>query len=707
MTIIYNLPLSGGRATAGGFIVIIDCAAPVQTFAPRYMLQLILYYGLILCWALNIFFLARFALRWHRGEPSRLRAWLWLGAIAVLAAALAAALPARGGYDNNHDFMCLGREFFSLHPGILLTFKETSPLFTDSVSDFLSGNSLAALLWKNRLLPVLSLFVFFTGLRRAGAGLTAAGAASAFFFLNFLSPLNASAFSTTSSNIFIWLTSLTAIIDAYKYAAAGPASLAWIISSLVLVTGTRIEFLPASLLILAGFSAAKALKGDKFFLRPANAAVLVLGALLAGAWTIHALTPSPAHQLGSGQNPVRTMFYQLGKRNFGVIAGIKPGSPGLAKKVDSALSPAGTALCLALFLFAACGAAAGAAAERGGARERAALLAVLLLWITYFSFIFQPMDFYPLHFMRHQLYFFVPFVFLFALGMDGFERAAGPRWQRPFTALCLAALALYAALNAKAALSYNGDLRTNDRELQFLLEAQRQWPTRAVAVLPVRNRNNTRTDVLRKYFPFMPDCGRDPGLELFKYVSPEHQVFRDARAPLLEQAPLTSGPAGSSWMAETFPHAYYTAFSGRITETTEPVPVTIGFFRMQDSGRDKAYLDTLDGVCAFDEGDYNKAAAKFALAAAADPSCLNCRYFLAISQAGAGRKAAAENELAAIERISGKELPEQQRALVRTLAAGDPEGAADIARSLSGEGSDLFFGRNFAGRIQELRLEKP
>ena len=665
-------------------------------------LQYPLYYSVVVCWGLNIFFLARFALEWHKNEPHKLRAWAAIGAIAALAVTLAIFLPARGGYDNNHDFMCLGETFFTYHPGRMLTFKEVSPLFTDGVSDFLSGNSLSALLWKNRLLQVFSIFVFFTGLRRLGAGVTAAAASTAFLFLNFLSPLNASSFSTTSSNLFLWLVSLLAVFDAFASAGPGAAGSAWIMSSLVLVISARIEFLPVNLLLLTGLAAGKAFRGNRFFLKAENLAVIAAGAFPAAAWAIHSLAPNPAGQVMGDIHPLSNLFYQLGARNLGVIAGTEPVLRGLEKIIVHASSAASSALCLALILLALSGITAGCLTDARNTRTRLAALALLASWIAYFSVIFQPLDFHPLHFMRHQLYFFVPFAYLFALGLDGFERAAGAGRKVFFAAACLLALASYAALNAKAALGFNRELRTNDRELDFLMKAQREWPAQTFAVHPVRNRNNTRADMLKKYFPVMPEFRNVAEGALLKYVSPEPGIFTDSEAGLLDQAPLLAGPPETAWKALSFDHAFYTALLGRVEETAKPVPLTIGFFRFAKTGRDRAFLETTDGICDFALGNSRKASVKFGRAVAADPACLNCRYFLSLSYAAQGRKEAARAELAKIEKLSRARVPVPHRALIEDLARGETDKAAEAARKISEKDPEFFFRKNFSRAIQEL-----
>jgi len=582
-----------------------------------------LYYSVVLAWALNIFFFSRFAAAWYRREPSKTRALLALAAVAVPAAAMAFFLPPRAGYDNNHDFLCLGSDFFTTRPRMLLYFKEVSPLFTDAVSDLLSNYSLAGVLWKNRALSLLSIFALFAGLRRLGAGLTVSAAGAAFFALNFLALLNASAFATTSSNVFIWLLSLLAVIDAY--AAGGPATggLAWMISSMVLVISARFEFLPPVFLMFAALLCARFSAQKKELLKTLPLALLLGGGCLLALWSAHALEPHPANQLAGGFTPARNLVTQLGARNLAFAAGAVPrwtetlvdSLPG----VDRRLAPAAVALPVLLLLLSVAGIVAGGFAGKENTRRNAVFLALLAAWIGYMSAIYSPMDTYPLHFMRHQLYFLLPFAFLLALGLDGYERAAGGR-EKAFRAILAAAVCAYAALNARAALSLNDELRTNDRELAFLMEAQRAWPRGCLAVHPSQNQYNTRADLLKKYFPMVTDRAPEPGACLLKYVSPEPKIFSASAASPLDQPPLLAGPRSEPWRKLEFRHGYYTALArpappnwtgNYIRETVDPVPLTIGFFKFEAGGRDSSYLDSLAGADAFGVGEYAAANRKF------------------------------------------------------------------------------------------------
>jgi hypothetical protein len=643
------------------------------------MLEYLFQYSVILSWALNICFLAKFAADWWRKEPSRRNALLALAAIAVPAAIAAFLLPPRGGYDNNHDFLCLGTTFFTGRPLVSPLFKEYSPLFTDGLVDLLSGYSLQALLWKNRLLPVLSLFVFFTGLRRLGAGLAASAGGAALLFLNFLSLLNASSFSTTSANVFIWLLSLLALFDAYARPRLSAHGLLWILASTVLVISSRFEFLPVNLLIFAAVFFAKPAAEQKAVFRTANLLVIVFGAALLAAWAARVLGGNPERMLRDLSSYGQHLYFHLGERNLAVIAGAGLPLPENTGP-QAAVSVAGAAVVLCwLFLLAPlAGAALGCLADKKRTRRCLGFLAVLLAWLGYFSLIFSAADRYPLHFMRHQLYFFLPCAYLFALGLDGLESAARRlpgAGNKIFYALLAFLLACYAALNVRAALALNGALRTNDKELAFLMEAQRGWEPGCQVIHPKRDNTDTRGDLIAKYFPVMTGCAVGPGQCLLKYISPERAIFTDPETSPLAQQPLSAGPGSEAWRSVSFKHAFYTTrrkqdgagFLSR-HETTDPVPLTIGFFRLENSGRDKALLNSVAGACAFIARDRSSANLKFQEAAREDPSCLSCKYLLAVSEAALGRHQAAADLLKKIDKASPGALTSGDRQLVKNLA---------------------------------------
>lgn len=670
------------------------------------MLEYFLQYSVILSWAVSLLFLGKFAMDWWRSEPSRGNALLVLAAIAVPAVLAAFFLPPRGGYDNNHDYLSLGTTFFTTRPLVFPLFKEYSPLFTDGLADLLSGFSLRGVLWKNRLLPVLSLFIFFTGLRRLGAGLAAGAGAAALLFLNFLSPLNASSFSTTSANMLIWLLSMLALFDAHASDRFSARNLLWILATTILVISARFEFLPANLLIFAAVSISKPAGERKALAKPASLLLILAGACLLAPWVARALSANPGRMLSELSSPARHLISQLGTRNLALSFGAAlPAAENPGPQFSEDAGGAAAALCLLFLLFSVSGAMLGGFIDGRKAKRNAAFLAVLLLWLGYFSAIFSVADHYPLHFMRHQLYFFLPCAYLFALGLEGFRSAAErlpPAGVKAFNALLFLCLAAYASLNARAAFGLNGELRTNDRELALLMEARREWEPGCLAVYAPAGRDDARAALLAKYFPVMDACSGGPGQCLLKYVSPEPLIFTRPAARPLDQKPLLAGTDGEAWRSASFKHSFYTILpgpgDGRL-EKAEPLPLTIGFFRPDHSGRDKAFLSSAAGACAFSAGNHAGAVRGFAEAVRSDLSCLNCRYFLAVSEAAAGRRAEAAARLEETEKAAGG-LPPEYRSLVLDLSGGRTREAEAAAGELVSRDPYFFFNENLQAGIR-------
>ncbi len=399
------------------------------------MPEYFLYLTLVLAWALNIYFFCRFAARWHKSEPAPAKAWGALAAVCLPALAVAFFLAARGGSGSDQDLLCLGAKF--LRSGLKRVFelREVAPLLTDQLTDALSGYSLRALLWKNRLLFSASAFLFFSGLRRLGAGLAVSFLASAFLFWNFLAPLNANTFSTTAPNLFIWLLALTALFDAHMSAEIGGRQLAWILASALLTACGRPEFLPVNLALLALSAAARPAAWKKCLSAPAARWLLPAAACVAAAWTPHFLGTA-----GAGSAPAPWVFPLKG-------------------------------------LF-----------YRAGAAQ-------------------APVA-YPLQFMRHQLYFFLPFAYLFALAAAGLlAMTAGKpeRWRRRAAGAAALLTAGYSWLNFSAALRLNAARSPGDLELEFLSGAQRAWVTGCS--IYSSDEQPARAAVLKKYFAFTDLCG--------------------------------------------------------------------------------------------------------------------------------------------------------------------------------------------------------
>ncbi len=518
------------------------------------------YLSVFISWLLSLGLLWQFFRRRLEEEPSPAAAFLLPLALGALAAAAALLLPPRSGYDNEHDLALICAGLFPPDLRLIFSFKEVSPLFTDLASNLLSGYSLGALLWKNRLLQAASVLLFFSGSRRLGASLAVSFFSCVFFAFNFLTLLNAGVFSSAPANVFIWFLSLLALAEAYKAEELKPRHLLWLGCSLVLTAFARYEFVPVNLLFLLGILAGREYSGRKEWRSPPNLALLVFFSVLLAAWgyKLYLTDTSPRSLLGGGFTPLANFLYQLGERGFGVIAGH-----------GKALALSFTALFGLLGL---------AGALPAGERRRAAVLfmAALAVWAAYFSSIYKPADEYPLHLMRHQFYFLIPFVFLFASGLAGLEKlwSALGLDKKVFLALCGIFMAAYSFLNIRAAVGLNPELRSNDRELAFLAAAEKAWPKDGELILyPC---GDPISSLLKGYFPVYDPGGSAPGKKLYIYRPLRSQIFSGAGGDPEYCGPLPVPGDYFPWLEISFPHRFYTGWAD--IETREPVPVKIGFY---------------------------------------------------------------------------------------------------------------------------------
>ncbi len=477
-------------------------------------LEYFLYLSLLLGWALNIYSFCRFAIDWQEREPAPLKAWCALAAVCLPALAVTFFLAARGGLDNGRDFIYLGSSFLPADLDDIFKFKEISPLFIKQAADELSGNSLCAVLWANRLLVSASAFLFFAVLRRLGAGLAACFSASALLFWSFPALLNADTFSANAPDLFIWMLALAAIADAHMSAEIGGRRLAWILGSSLLLAGAHYELLPANLALLAASAAIRPGAWKKSLGAAPARWLLPAAACFAGAWLVH------FHGLRVGQ------------------AG--PASWLLRLKILAARSCARNFLTIA-----------GASGE------------------------LAPED-YTMGSMSRQLDLFLIFACLFAFAAAKPFAWIGQKrklWRNIAVSAGLMLLSGYALLNVSAALRLNGERSQDDLELEFLSEAQRA--DTAGCMIYYSGEYQYRAAVLKKYFHFTGLCenrgtARGPSKEncVLEYLPPSAASIRPKLARMDPEAILRvkaacpagppvpgPGPARSSYAAFSKPGA--------------------------------------------------------------------------------------------------------------------------------------------------------
>ncbi len=630
-----------------------------------------LYISILAGWLFSLGFLWLFLRRRLEDEASPAAAFLLPLAIGALALAAALLLPPRSGYDNEHDLALICAGLFPPDLRLIFSFKEVSPLFTDLASNLLSGYSLDALLWKNRLLQAASALILFSGLRRLGASLTVSFFSCVFFAFNFLTLLNAGTFSSAPANVFIWFLSLLALAEAFRAEELKPRNLLWLGCSLALTAFSRYEFAPVNLLFLFSMLAGREYSGRKEWRSPRNLGLLVFFTVFLVAWgfKLYLIDTSPRSLLGGGFTPLANFLYQLGERGFGVVAGH-----------GKALAASFTAFFGLLGL---------AGALLAVERRRPALffLAALAVWASYFSSIYKPADEYPLHLMRHQFYFLIPFVFIFASGLAGLDKL----WdtlglnKHVFLALCVIFMTPYVFLNIRAAVGLSQELRSNDRELAFLAAAKKAWPEDGKLIIyPC---GDLMGSLLKGYFPVYDPIRTPAENELYIYRPLRNQVFYQKGGDTEYCGTFPAASGGAPWLETSFPHRFYTGWAD--IENRKPVPVKIGFYAAGTSER-SLELNARASVL-LKKGRPRDAQLILREALDKYPYCGLCRANLASALLLSGKRDEAREELLKTIRFFPP-LSDRQyvKAFLLACEGKDEEAGAQLGKISGGAGSPRF-----------------
>ena len=635
-------------------------------------LDLFLQAALAAAFGANLFFLAQFLGERVRAL-SRRRAFAAAGFAALFAASFwhfSSRVPVRSGYDNGHDVQYLSARAFPLSDcGLLRAGKEASPLFFDLLADLASGYSLAAHPVKNRLLILLAVLVFSLFLAEAGLSPPAAAAGAVLLGFNSLGLLNAASMATTGANLFYFA---CALLAAARFAAA-PGGLrgAWAAAALFLLIAARVElFIAPAVLAAAGLLAV----GRRAWRPPLNWLPAALCLLLCSLW-LYRLRPYWLKNVGPSGAGLLDLAghsaWELGGANLSLMFPLPP-------VLAPVLLAGGLLFC-------------GLALRRLGRAGQPRTLAWLAAWLVYFSAIFFSGDQYPLHFMRHQLYYFVPAAALAALCLHDLLLLAGDR-RRAAAYAAGAALALYAAAGVKGAAALDGEYRTNDAEWRLLIGAQRALPPGcAVYTGP----GDQRRDLLAKYFSTAGPCA-EPAPCMVKYVSPADLVF--AR-PAAGARGAWGAPSGEALAAASLEHRFYTTMAHR--ETRAPLKLRIGFFRL-GAGPEKAAVLTELALCRIRGGDFTGAAASAAEAAGLAPGSRPALLASAAAEALLGRGAETGRRLRAA-RAAGEGPDGEAAGFFRLAAVGrwcDARAAAErVIASAEGDPDLTVTARRMTGGL--------
>ena len=426
------------------------------------MLNHILKLILEICWPVMLFFTFKFLISFIKREHKAAIICLAIIGITMLYGNFTA--PVRGGYDNNHDFHSLGNSISKTKT--LFSFKEVSPIFLKSPIDIASNYSLAALLTFNRALPLLSLFLFYAGLRSIGSGIISSLLASVFLFLNFHLFLNASSFSTTSANFFTLISSFTAFSACFAKQKISDEDIIWLFSAIIITSMARIETVPALFIMGIGLLYEKGKVKVPILNSFSSKFLSILGTICLMPCLYFQLFRLSCNsiKLARINNPFIVFNMQMIEENLAILFSPVP-AEAFPKNSDIGI---GTfifiAIIICIFFY--------VKDKRNSGRIPA--LAYLLTAI-YFSIIYYWQDLYPLHFIRHRILFMIPFAALIPFLLRHINNIISKikisrQLKYFFSAFfCIS----YFLLNISTAKALNNELRSNDLEWNLLLKEQK------------------------------------------------------------------------------------------------------------------------------------------------------------------------------------------------------------------------------------------
>lgn len=450
------------------------------------MLNHILKLILEICWPVMLFFTFKFLISFIKRENKAAIICLAIIGITMLYGNFTA--PVRGGYDNNHDFQSMGNRISNTK--ILFLFKEVSPIFLKSSVDIASNYSLAALLTFNRTLPLLSLFLFYAGLRSIGSGIISSLLASGFLFLNFHLFLNASAFSTTSANFFILISSFTAFSVCFAKQKIVCEDIIWLFSAIIITSMARIETVPALFIMGIGLLYEKVKVKVPILNSFSSKFLSILGTICLMPCLYFQLfrLSENSIKLARINNPFIVFNMQMIEENLAI----------LFSTVPAEAFPKNSNIGLGIFIFIPIIICILFYVKNKRNSDRIPALGYLLTAI-YFSIIYCWQDNYPLHFMRHRLFFMIPFAALIPfllrhINNNFFKIRISRQLKYFFSAfICIS----YFLLNISTAKALDNELRSNDLEWALLLKEQKFIREN---YLVINDFSSPKADIIKLYF---------------------------------------------------------------------------------------------------------------------------------------------------------------------------------------------------------------
>lgn len=460
-------------------------------------------------WIAVLAFSIRFIFVSFRNEKIRTTDILCLTGIAALMLFSTFYVAATGGYDIECVFKIIGNSFFNMDQ--LFSDKEIAPIFIKELADRTTGFSLYGFLTLNRIMPVFSMLLFYSGLRQTKISSEICLFSSAILFLNFNSLFNSASFNTAPIISLAYISFFTAFLHltAMSEEKSPYLSLIWLFLSSFLLVMSRVELAPIIFIILSASAIRLFIYNRPCLKKPQLIAIVATGVLLLLSAFVIEMSYRPMGLL-LRFTPFSNFNMQFIAENLSVVFSQYPHEQIPAVFRQFSISAAILMLFFMLpLLF------ISKLKTDGKYIEIPAFFAIAV----YSCVIYHWQDQYPLEFIRHRLFLYIPFAYITAYSLHLIGTLS--KKEKIFDILILSAALVYSVLNVRTAMTIDKNF-ANDlerTEWKMLIGSQntigKKYVVKPLFVLPPNDDINLK----KKFFEHYYNRGKNSKYPEIVYIS--------------------------------------------------------------------------------------------------------------------------------------------------------------------------------------------
>jgi len=479
----------------------------------------------VFCWVGGVAGFIRFIGQTWKQENKKTASLVFLVFMTAVMLCTELYLPVRSGYDTGDDFDTLSYSFFETSD---FYFKEIAPVFTIWISDIISVFSLKAILWQNRILSVLSLFLLYFTLRRLKLTFSSSITGCVLLFFNFNMLMSAQSMATTLHIVFFLLCSVSAAVFSF-HNTFSLFNIIWFFTASTVLLFSRAELMPVPFFFFVSSLINHIfLCGNiKFLFSSKKRFISVLTVSITGVlfWIIGAVkffSYNPEKTFSTFFAPYENSLYQLILNNFAVLFTwkynvVRPEYHPVFEwymhicyLITMILIVAGFVLLIKY------------KQQKKNLNEILFIIPALILAFISNSIMYNGRNWYPVQFIRHHVMFFIPCIFIAAYACEGYRLFFENSKKEFLTVLCFV-LSAYSCSSIVTAFAMNKELRANDMIWELLVRNQKK--IRGKYYVDTQFTFRFHANIIEKYFNrFIPDSRKILDKKLY-FISPEKMYY--------------------------------------------------------------------------------------------------------------------------------------------------------------------------------------